>query len=155
MAYRMQTVVAAAMIRRQKGVRGVPKHRPDKTIDHLLGELEAAIMRRMWTLETATVREIFVLLRADGRALAYTTVMTVMSRLVGKRLLARELAGKTHVYHAVLTEDQFVRAAAAKRVQELVDEFGDVAVAQFLTTVNELSPERYEQLERLARGDEP
>lgn len=112
-------------------------------------------MRLMWRVDTATVRDIFDLLRANGRTLAYTTVMTVMARLAGKELLSRELAGKTHVYRAILTEDQFVRAAAAQRVQALVDEFGDVAIAQFLTTVSDLPPERYQQLERIARGDEP
>lgn len=133
----------------------MPEPHQDDPIDHLLGQLEAAIMRLMWTTETATVREIFDLLRANGRSLAYTTVMTVMARLVGKHLLARELSGKTHVYRAVLSEGQFVRAAAAQRVQALVDEFGDVAIAQFLTTVNDLSPDRYKQLERIARGEEP
>ena len=131
------------------------EQRQDNTVDHLLGDLEAAIMRLMWTVSAATVRDIFDLLRADGRSLAYTTVMTVMARLTGKELLARELFGKTHIYRAVLTEEQFVRATAVKRVQALVDEFGDVAIAQFLTTVSELSPDRYEQLERIARGDEP
>jgi predicted transcriptional regulator len=133
----------------------VPKRRHPATIDHLLGELEAAIMRLMWAVDTATVREIFDRLHAHGRSLAYTTVMTVMARLAEKQLLTRELAGKTHIYRAALTEDQFVRAAAAKRVQALVDEFGDVAIAQFLATVNELSPERYRELERIARGDDP
>ena len=133
----------------------MPEQHHDEPIDHLLGTLEAAIMRLMWTVDTATVRDIFDLLRADGRTVAYTTVMTVMARLAEKQILGRELTGKTHVYRAVLTEDQFVRAAAAKRVQALVDEFGDVAIAQFLATVNDLSPERYQQLERIARGDEP
>ena len=131
----------------------MPEQRQD-AVDRLLGELEATIMRRMWAVESATVRDIFELLRANGRSLAYTTVMTVMARLVGKHLLARELRGKTHIYRAVLTEDEFVRQAAAKRVQALVDEFGDVAIAQFLTTVHELSPERHQQLMRIAQGDE-
>ena len=131
------------------------ERREDKTVDHLLGELEAAIMRLMWVTETATVRDIFDRLHANGRVLAYTTVMTVMSRLVGKELLARELSGKTHVYRAALSEEQFLRAVAAKRVQSLINEFGDLAIAQFLTTVNELSPERQRQLERVARGEMP
>lgn len=131
------------------------ERREDKTVDHLLGDLEAAIMRLMWATETATVREIFDQLRANGRVLAYTTVMTVMSRLAVKELLARELSGKTHVYRAALSEEQFLRAVAAKRVQSLINEFGDLAIAQFLTTVNELSPERQRQLERIARGETP
>ena len=112
-------------------------------------------MRLMWIEDTATVRDIVTLLRENGRSLAYTTVLTVMGRLARKRLLSRELAGKTHVYRAAQTEEQFLRAAAANRVQALVDEFGDLAIAQFLTTVSDLSPERYEQLKRIARGDSP
>lgn len=129
------------------------ERREDKAVDHLLGDLEAAIMRLMWATETATVREIFDQLRANGRVLAYTTVMTVMSRLAVKELLTRELSGKTHVYRAALSEEQFLRAVAAKRVQSLINEFGDLAIAQFLTTVNDLSPERQRQLERIARGE--
>lgn len=131
------------------------EQREDKAVDHLLGDLEAAIMRLMWAAETATVREIFDQLHANGRVLAYTTVMTVMSRLVVKELLTRELSGKTHVYRTALSEEQFLRAVAAKRVQSLINEFGDLAIAQFLTTVNELSPERQRQLERIARGEMP
>lgn len=112
-------------------------------------------MRLMWSVDAATVRDIQQRLRADGRALAYTTVMTVMSRLSGKALLTRELAGKTHIYRAALTEEAFLRSVAARRVQALVDEFGDLAIAQFLTTVNQLSPERQRQLERIARGEAP
>lgn len=112
-------------------------------------------MRLMWTVDSATVRDIFELLLARGRSLAYTTVMTVMGRLARKQLLVRELSGKTHVYRAALTEEQFVRTAAAKRVQALVDEFGDLAIAQFLATVSDLSPDRREELERIARGDAP
>lgn len=127
----------------------------EKATDHLLGDLEAPIMRLMWETDTATVRDVVHLLRANGRPLAYTTVMTVMGRLTGKELLTRELAGKTHVYRAALTEEQFLRLVAARRVQALVDEFGDLAIAQFLATVNELSPERQRQLEKIARGEVP
>lgn len=132
----------------------MPEPRRNDPIDHLLGELEAAIMRLMWAANTATVREIFDQLRASGRSIAYTTVMTVMGRLTAKQLLTRELTGKTHVYRVAQTEEQFLRAAAAKRVQTLIDEFGDLAIAQFLTTVNNLSPARLKELERIARGDE-
>lgn len=127
----------------------------DRAADHLLGELEAAIMRLMWATDSSTVREIQERLRGNGRALAYTTVMTVMSRLAGKELLTRELSGKTHIYRAALTEEEFLRDVAARRVQALVDEFGDLAIAQFLTAVNQLSPERQRQLERIARGEAP
>lgn len=111
-------------------------------------------MRQMWGREAATVREVLEALRAAGRQVAYTTVMTVMGRLNAKGLLVRDLVGKTHVYRAAMDEDQLLRAAASRRVQSLVEEFGDIAIAQFLAEVNGLSPERRRQLLDLAGGDE-
>lgn len=127
--------------------------RDERATNHLLGDLESAIMRLMWEKQEATVREIATSLKQQGRDLAYTTVMTVMGRLVVKDLLTRELTGKTHIYRAAMTEDDFTRSVAARRVQALVDEFGDLAIAHFLRTVNELTPERQEELERIARGE--
>lgn len=126
----------------------------DDAVDHLLGELEAPIMRLMWTHEAASVREILDALNSRGRRLAYTTVMTVMSRLAEKGLLSRERHGKMHIYRPTATQDGFLRQAAARRVSELVAEFGDIAMAQFLAEVTELSPERRERLERLAAGED-
>lgn len=123
-------------------------------ISHLLGDLEASIMRHMWSREAATVRDVLEALRAAGRQAAYTTVMTVMSRLNTKGLLARDLVGKTHVYRAAMDEEQLLRSVASRRVQALVDEFGDIAIAQFLAEVNGLGPDRRRQLEALAGGDE-
>lgn len=127
----------------------------DPAIARLLGELEAAIMRLMWARPIATVREVLDDLHRTGRPLAYTTVMTVMGRLVVKGLLTRQLVGKTHVYRAAETEEAFLRAMAARQVQNLVDEFGDLAIAQFLAEVENLSPVRRRQLERLARSQQP
>ena len=123
----------------------------DEVVDHLLGELEAPIMRLMWERGPASVREILDALNDGGRRhLAYTTVMTVMSRLAEKGLLSRERKGKMHVYRPTATRDGFLRDAAARRVQELVARFGDFAMAQFLAEVTDLSPERRRQLEHLA-----
>ena len=133
--------------------RAMNSDREDNATNQLLGDLEAAIMRLMWQKQEATVREVAALLKQQDRVLAYTTVMTVMGRLVVKQLLSRELAGKTHIYRVAMTEDEFMRSVAAKRVQALVEEFGDLAIAHFLLTVNELTPERQEALERIARGE--
>lgn len=110
-------------------------------------------MRHMWTRHAATVRDLLDLLHEEGRTPAYTTVMTVMARLATKGLLSRELSGKTHVYRAIGSEHDFLRSVAASRVQSLVDEFGDLAIAQFVAEVDVLSPERHRQLARLARGE--
>jgi predicted transcriptional regulator len=63
-----------------------------------LGELEAAVMDRLWTWDRPTrVREVLDDLR-EQRDLAYTTVMTVMDNLHRKGLLARERDGRAYRY---------------------------------------------------------
>jgi predicted transcriptional regulator len=126
--------------------------REDQLVDHLLGDLEAPIMRLMWQRPAATVREILDALDAAGRSLAYTTVMTVMGRLAEKGYLSREKLGKSHRYRATMTREDFLRHAAARRVQSVIAEFGDLAIAQFLNEVSALPPERRRQLDRLAGG---
>jgi predicted transcriptional regulator len=62
------------------------------------GELEAAIMDRLWERgRPALVREILDDL-SDDRALAYTTVMTVMDNLYRKGWLRRERDGRAWRY---------------------------------------------------------
>lgn len=127
--------------------------RDDPAVDRLLGELEAPIMRLLWARGSASVREILDALNGDGRSLAYTTVLTVMGRLAEKGYLSRQRRGKMHVYTPTATQEGFLRQAAAKRVHALVADFGDVAMAQFLAEVADLSPERRRQLRRMAAED--
>ena len=125
-----------------------------ESVDQLLGALEAAIMRRLWIRGQATVREVLADLSADRRVLAYTTVMTVMSRLDSKGLLTRELVGKTYVYRPAFSEQELLRRIAAQQVRHVLAAFGDLAITQFLSEFDRLSPERRQLLERLA-SEEP
>ncbi len=62
------------------------------------GDLEAAIMDRLWSHGgSLTVREIHTALTAD-RDLAYNTVLTVTDNLYKKGWLTREPAGRAHRY---------------------------------------------------------
>ena len=71
------------------------------------GELEAVIMDRLWERGRPTlVREMVEDLRED-RALAYTTVMTVMDNLYRKGWLRRERDGRAWRYEPVLTRQAY------------------------------------------------
>src|SRR5438552_15059421 len=67
-----------------------------------LGPLETAVMERLWKRRQATVRDVVDDL-AKERSLAYTTVMTIMTRLHAKGLLLRERDGKHKVYRQAYT----------------------------------------------------
>src|SRR5260221_7878552 len=63
---------------------------------------------------------------ARPEPLAYTTVMTVMSRLADKDVLSRRKAGRGYVYEANAPD------AAGIAVKDVLRAYGDVAVAHFV-----------------------
>lgn len=119
-----------------------------------LHELEAKVMAAIWSRDsgTATVRDILDVVNAsESKPLAYTTIMTIMARLHRKGILERELDGRTNVYHARYSREQYMEARAAAEVQALVNEFGETALLHFTRQVQSLDPKRREALRRIAR----
>jgi predicted transcriptional regulator len=85
----------------------------------------------VWRRAPATVAE--VLERVNARhdpPLAYTTVMTVLSRLHEKGHVTRERRGRGYAYTPAFSEDELVDALSRWEVDQLVDRFGDVALAR-------------------------
>ncbi|MCZ2404448.1 BlaI/MecI/CopY family transcriptional regulator [Paenarthrobacter sp. Z7-10] len=75
-----------------------------------LGELEQAVMDRMWSWDhPVAVREVLEDLQR-GRNLAYTTVMTVMDTLHRKGILTRHKEGRAFIYRPALTREQHTAA---------------------------------------------
>jgi predicted transcriptional regulator len=109
-----------------------------------MGPLEAEVMGVLWRAgRPLPVREVATALNAERTAtLAYTTVMTVMSRLAGKGILARSRAGRRFVYAPVAAD------AAEIAVRGVLEEFGDAALARFVQRA-ELDPALRERLRRL------
>lgn len=97
-----------------------------------LGELEAEIMEVIWRLKSALVREIWLKI-SKKRKIAYTTVMTVMSRLFNKGILKRRLnpAG-AYIYTPVWGKEKFFALSSKRVINNLLHQFGDIAVVQFI-----------------------
>ncbi|CAN5196635.1 hypothetical protein BH18CHL2_BH18CHL2_09130 [soil metagenome] len=117
--------------------------------ERFLGPLEAEVMDRIWSRGLATVREIVDDL-GRKRALAYTTVMTIMSRLHEKGLLVRERDGKGYVYRPAFSREEHRARLSRDLVRGLVDEFGDVALAQFAAELETVDASHRAALERIA-----
>ena len=91
-----------------------------------------------------TIRSVHDLL-ASERPIAYTTVQTVMGRLLKRGLLERKFDGNVGIYRAVQSEDP---DAARRLVDELVGRFGSLAVEQFVSRAR-LDAAIFDQLRRL------
>ncbi len=111
-------------------------------------------MDEVWRQGETTVKLVMEALNQRQRsARAYTTYMTVMRRLDDKGLLARTRAGRLDRYVPRITREQYQERRAGAEVRDLVDEFGDVALAQFAKSLSTLDPARRRRLRRLAEGD--
>jgi predicted transcriptional regulator len=114
--------------------------------------LEADALAVVQARGEASVREVMAdLERAADSPRAYTTYMTTLARLHKKGLLTRRREGKTDLYHAVHTREEYADLRARDEVEHLVDAFGDVALGLFARQIAELDPERRAALEKLAR----
>jgi predicted transcriptional regulator len=99
------------------------------------GDLEAAVMDLIWhTDEPATVRDVYERL-AEGRQIAYTTVMTVMDNLHRKGYLDREMVGRAWSYRPTASREEYI----AGLMREALDGAGDqvAALAHFVAAMND------------------
>jgi predicted transcriptional regulator len=123
-----------------------------RPIPPALHELEAEVMEEIWERGEASVREVMEELnKRAGKKRAYTTYMTIMSRLDSKDLLERRREGKTDFYRAVYTRDRFNDLRARAEVDSVVDQFGELALAHIARQMAQIDPQRRRALQRLAR----
>jgi predicted transcriptional regulator len=92
------------------------------------GSLEGAVMDVVWAVGApVAVRGVLDRLNVERtEPLAYTTVMTVMTRLAEKGALGRKRLGRGYVYEARASD------AAGLAVKEVLDTYGEAAVVHFL-----------------------
>lgn len=81
---------------------------------------ELEIMKVIWSLERATVREVYDELRAR-RTIAYTTVQTMMNILETKGHLKRAPGAKASVYAPVRPQQLVVRSMVREFVNRVFD----------------------------------
>src|SRR5438445_3724365 len=113
---------------------------------------ELAIMKVVWRLRTATVRDVYEAL-LEERHIAYTTVMTMMNILESKGYLKKEKDERAYRYRPARAE----RAVITSMVREFVNRVFDGAsrpLLLHLVTDRRLSDEDKEELLRLIKEAE-
>ena len=118
-----------------------------KGLEKFLGELQLAVMEIVWEHQPISVADVLRHLNQGNRNLAYTTVMTIMSRLAEKGWLLTEKRGRAYYYRAVRSREEAEAEAVGEVLRALIADFGEVAIAQLVKELDEVDPE---QLSRLA-----
>src|SRR5918992_3368882 len=85
-----------------------------------LTDQELEIMKIIWPLERATVREVYDTLR-ERRSIAYTTVQTMMNILEEKGHLRKEPGEKAQMYVPVRPQGAVVRSMVREFIDRVFD----------------------------------
>lgn len=105
-------------------------------------------MESVWRRGQATVRDVLEDLAAD-RGPAYTTVMTVMTRLAHKGLLKKRRDGAAFVYEAPLSADELMRSSVRDVLAGLLSDFAQPTMSEFVESLKSDSGDRIDELKKL------
>ena len=81
-----------------------------------LPQLELDCLASLWALERAPVSAIHARLAERGRPLAYTTVLTVLERLLRKRVVDRQRQGRAYIYVPLVSRKEMCERALQRLV---------------------------------------
>jgi predicted transcriptional regulator len=120
----------------------------DDPVARYLGELQTEVMGVFWQRESATTREALEVLNKRRRRnkLAYTTILTLITRLWQRGLLERQPEGRGFRYRAAKSRDALLGELSEQLIDRLLDDFGEIAVARLGERLGELDPARLKKL---------
>lgn len=121
--------------------------------DKFVGELEGAVLEVLWRDGPATVHEVVAQLATDQRILAYTTVLTILSRLADKGWVVARKEGRHFRYTTTYSRGDAERVVVGQVVRALLNEFGEVAVAQFVKEMEAVDPAQLARLAALSQEE--
>lgn len=114
-----------------------------------LFESEWAILQAVWELEPCAAPTVQEALQSK-KGWAYTTVKTMMDRMVKKGLLKTEKIRNLYLYNSVITQSQAQKSEIVRTLKRAFN--GTLTpMMQFLIENDELSEEDYRYLERLIK----
>src|SRR5260221_2821612 len=86
-----------------------------------LGSSELEVLRTLWERGPCTVRDVLAHLHDRGRRVAYTTVLTFLSRLEQKGFASSNKSGLAYVYRAKGSRDPVSRSKIKSLLFEPLD----------------------------------
>ena len=110
------------------------------------GDLQAEVMATVWRLGAAKVDDVRAAQPAKQRS-AYTTLQTVMNRLVDRGLLTRDRQGNAFLYRPRYDEAEYLTQTIGER---LADASPDARRAALVNLVGQLEDTDLDEVARYA-----
>ncbi|MBL8764073.1 MAG: BlaI/MecI/CopY family transcriptional regulator [Phycisphaerae bacterium] len=116
--------------------------------DYELGEAELAVLRVLWESGPQTVRDVMGRLHDRGRKVAYTTVLTFLSRLEQKGVVVSDKQEQAYVYRAKVSRERVTESRMRAVLDELFDGAAGPAVLHLIEK-QRLRPDEIDRLRKL------
>jgi predicted transcriptional regulator len=114
-----------------------------------LTDQELEIMKVVWDLEKATVRDVYEVL-LERRRIAYTTVMTMMKILEGKGYLKKSREDRAYLYRPSEPKDSVIRGMVREFVNRVFNGSAE-PLLMHLVADEKLSEKELADIARIAR----
>jgi BlaI family penicillinase repressor len=111
---------------------------------------ELEIMKVVWTLDTATVRQVYEEL-LKKRHIAYTTVMTLMNILEKKGHLKKRQQDRAYVYSSAKPQKQVIGAIVREFVQRVFNGSAEPLLLHLIED-EQLTAEDLDEIRRTIRS---
>lgn len=115
----------------------------------VLGELESEVMEIIWSQKGAISVKGVADILGKRRKIAYTTVMTIMARLVSKGVLTRRLTGASYLYRPKDTKEEFTAKAVHGIFSSAVSSLGEEVLTHFVKEIQKISSKKRQELYRM------
>ncbi len=97
-----------------------------------LGMAELEVLKTLWDHGPATVRQVLNHVHAQGRNLAYTTVLTYLTRLEQKGYVRSDKSGLAYVYRPKVSRAKVTKSRLRSLIEELYDGAAGPLVLQLM-----------------------
>jgi len=109
-------------------------------------DYELELMKIIWTNNnTALYTEIHAALESKGLSWTKNTIITLLSRLIEKKMLTISKTGRKNIYHAAVAENEYQAAQTTQFVNKIFEGNTKGLVAALIEK-NMLTPTDYEEL---------
>ncbi len=113
-----------------------------------LPDAELEVLKALWDCGPSTVRAVLNHLHERGRRVAYTTVLTFLSRLEQKGLVRSDKSDMAYVYRAKVSREQVTRSRVRSLIRQLYDGVAGPLAVQLIKD-EKLSRQEIDELHKL------
>ena len=119
-----------------------------------MGNLSQKIMDFLWQKGASRIGDVRAGLRDRS---AYTTIATLVGRLLRRGFLKRKHEGRGFLYQPVLSRESFLKQQSQITISGLFkkNKSAELLVSQFIDNLEKIDPQKLKELQKLIQKKQP